>query len=240
MNRAIFSAMVCSCKCAAELYLRNECFFCGKVWICTSHSLSFRLFYKYCGLTIFNSFNFVACEFSVESCRMEIFGVFEDLVICCLIIVCKSLKTRLKKDGVLTVRKRRFFPKKRRVSGAKTSFFDPKDFVFFRKNGIFSPVDFFFAFLKVLFTLKSLRNSEKFTPAHSFHILISTLKAMIYILLTSQYKLVVSYRDFENKIGTSFSRSQPSRNGVFTFYLTDLFQRVFQHKKTIGYIDITD
>ena len=35
------------------------------------------------------------------------------------------------------VRKRRLFPKKRRVSGAKTSFFDPKDFVFFRKNAVF-------------------------------------------------------------------------------------------------------
>ncbi len=86
------------------------------------------------------------------------------------------------------VGKRRFFPRKRRVSGAETKSFESKDFVFFRKNAVFSSVDFFFVILKVSFTLKSLRNSEKFTPAHSFHILTSTLKAMIYILLTSQYK----------------------------------------------------
>ena len=105
--------------------------FCGKVWICTSHSFSFRFAYNHSELTIFNSFNFVACEFSRRERRMEIFGVFEGLVICCLIIVCESLKTRLKKDGVLTVEKRRLFPKKRRVGGAKTSFFESKDLVFF-------------------------------------------------------------------------------------------------------------
>ena len=74
------------------------------------------------------------------------------------------------------VRKRRLFPKKRRVSGAKTSFFVSKDFVFFRKNAVFSSVDFFFVILKVSFTLKSLRNSEKFTPAHSFYISILLLR----------------------------------------------------------------
>ena len=74
------------------------------------------------------------------------------------------------------VGKRPFFPKKRRVSGAETSFFDPKDFVFFRKNAVFSSVDFFFVILKVSFTLKSLRNSEKFTPAHSFYISILLLR----------------------------------------------------------------
>ena len=74
------------------------------------------------------------------------------------------------------VRKRRLFSRKRRVSGAKTSFFDPKDFVFFRKNAVFSYVDFFFVILKVSFTLKLLRNSEKFTPAHSFYISILLLR----------------------------------------------------------------
>ena len=74
------------------------------------------------------------------------------------------------------VRKRRLFAKKRRVSGAKTSFFDPKDFVFFRKNAVFSSVDFFFVILKVSFMLKSLRNSKKFTQAHSFHISILLLR----------------------------------------------------------------
>ena len=133
----------------------------------------------------------------------------------------------------MTVRKRRFFPKKRRVSGAKTSFFDPKDFVFFRKNGIFSSVDFFFVILKVSFMLKSLRISEKFTQAHSFHILISTLKAMIYILLTSQYKSVASYRDFENKIGTSFSRSQPSRNGGSLFPWHVYFNESFNIRRRL-------
>ena len=37
--------------------------FCGKVWICTSHSLSFRFTYNHSELTIFNSFNLVVCEF---------------------------------------------------------------------------------------------------------------------------------------------------------------------------------
>ena len=86
------------------------------------------------------------------------------------------------------VGKRRLFPKKRRVSGAKTSFFVSKDFVFFRKNGIFSPVDFFFVILKVSFMLKSLRNSEKFTQAYSFHISILLLRMrgnMITVLVNS-------------------------------------------------------
>ena len=95
------------------------------------HSLSFYLLYNYSELTIFNSFNFVVCEFFVESCRMEIFRVFEGLATSCLTVNCKHIEERLKKDGVLTVEKRRLFPKKRRVSGAKTSFFESKDFVFF-------------------------------------------------------------------------------------------------------------
>ena len=97
----------------------------------SSHSLSFHLLYNYSELTIFNSFNFVACEFSVESCRMEIFRVFEGLAMCCILAVYKCIEERLKKDGVLVVGKRRLFPKKRRVSGAKTKSFESKDFVFF-------------------------------------------------------------------------------------------------------------
>ena len=73
----------------------------------------------------------MACEFFVESCRMEIFRVFEGLVTSCLTVNCKHIEEQLKKDGVLTVEKRRLFPKKRRVSSAKTSFFESKDFVFF-------------------------------------------------------------------------------------------------------------
>ena len=49
----------------------------GSVALPYSHSLSFHLLYNYSKLTIFNSFNFMACEFSVESFRMEIFRVFE-------------------------------------------------------------------------------------------------------------------------------------------------------------------
>ena len=51
----------------------------------------------------------MAREFSVESFRMEIFRVFEGLVISCLIANCKYIEDRPEKDGVLTVRKRRLF-----------------------------------------------------------------------------------------------------------------------------------
>ena len=70
---------------------------------------------------------------------LKFFRVFYGLIINCISAVCKCIEGRLKKDGVLMVRKRRFFAKKRRVSGAKTSFFESKDFVFFRRNGIFCP-----------------------------------------------------------------------------------------------------
>ena len=88
----------------------------------------------------------MAREFSVESFRMEIFRVFEGLAISCLTTNCKYIKDRPKKDGVLTVEKRRFFPKKRRVRGAKTSFFESKDFVFLRKNAVFSFEAIFLSF----------------------------------------------------------------------------------------------
>ena len=110
------------------------------------HSLSIRLFSKYCSLTIFNPFNFMAREFSVESFRMEIFRVFEGLVTSCLTTNCKYIEDRSEKDGVLTVGKRRLFSRKRRVRGAKTSFFETKDFVFFRKDGVFSFEAIFLSF----------------------------------------------------------------------------------------------
>ena len=40
---------------------------------------------------------------------MEIFGVFEGLAMCCILAVYKCIEERLKKDGVLTVEKRRLF-----------------------------------------------------------------------------------------------------------------------------------
>ena len=73
----------------------------------------------------------MACEFSVESFRMEIFRVFEGLATSCLTVNCKYIEDRPEKDGVLTVEKRRLFPRKRRVSGAETKSFESKDFVFF-------------------------------------------------------------------------------------------------------------
>ena len=80
----------------------------------------------------------MAREFSVKRNSPEIFRVFEGLVISCLSTNCKYIEDRPEKDGVFTVEKRRLFPKKRRVSGAKTSFFESKDFVFLRKNAVFS------------------------------------------------------------------------------------------------------
>ena len=103
-----------------------------------SHSLSFRFVCNHSKLTIFNSFNFTACEFSVESFRMEIFRVFEGLAISCLTTNCKYIEDRSEKDGVFTVEKRRLFSRKRRVRGAKTKSFESKDFVFLRKNAVFS------------------------------------------------------------------------------------------------------
>ena len=110
------------------------------------HSLSIRLFCKYCKLTIFNSFNSIAHEFSAGGNLLEIFRVFEGLAKDCISTPCKHIENRPEKDGVLTVEKRRFFPKKRRVSGAKTKSFESKDFVFFRKNAVFSFEAIFLSF----------------------------------------------------------------------------------------------
>ena len=111
-----------------------------------SHSLSFHLLYNYSKLTIFNSFNFIAHEFSAGGSLLEIFRVFEGLAISCLTTNCKYIEDRPKKDGVLTVEKRRLFSRKRRVSNAKTKSFESKDFVFLRKNGVFSFEAIFLSF----------------------------------------------------------------------------------------------
>ena len=106
--------------------------------ILSLHSLSIRFFCKYCKLRIFNSFNFIACEFSAGGSLLEIFQVFHGLAKSCISMSCKHIEDRPEKDGVLTVRKRRLFSRKRRVSSAKTKSFESKDFVFLRKNAVFS------------------------------------------------------------------------------------------------------
>ena len=109
----------------------------GSVALPYSHSLSFHLLYNYSKLTIFNSFNFIAHEFSARGNLLEIFRVFNGLAKSCISMSCKHIEDRPEKDGVLTVERRRFFPKKRRVSGAETKSFESKDFVFLRKNAVF-------------------------------------------------------------------------------------------------------
>ena len=69
---------------------------------------------------------------------LKFFRVFYGLIVNCISAVCKFIEERPEKDGVFMVEKRRLFPKKRRVRGAKTSFFESKDFVFFRKDAVFS------------------------------------------------------------------------------------------------------
>ena len=81
----------------------------------------------------------MACEKSVERRKVKFLRVFERLINYCVLVCYEYAEDCLKKDGVFTVGKRRLFPKKRRVRGAKTSFFETKDFVFFRKDGVFCP-----------------------------------------------------------------------------------------------------
>ena len=82
-------------------YLFNPCYLCSQnAPISSLHSLSIRLFRKHCKLTIFNPFNFMAREFSVESFRMEIFRVFEGLVTSCLTTNCKYIEDQPEKDGI--------------------------------------------------------------------------------------------------------------------------------------------
>ena len=111
-------------------YLFNPCYLCSQnAPIPSLHSLSFQSFCKHCKLTIFNSFNFIAREFSAGKNLLEIFRVFEGLAKDCISISCKHIENRPEKDGVLTVEKRRFFRKneelvvlKRSLSSQKTSF----------------------------------------------------------------------------------------------------------------------
>ena len=109
-------------------YPFNPC--CPNSPIPSSYSLSFQPLHKYCSLTIFNSFNFIAHEFPAGGSLLEIFRVFEGLAKDCISISCKHIENRPSK--------RRLFSRKRRVSGAKTKSFESKDFVFFRKNAVFS------------------------------------------------------------------------------------------------------
>ena len=119
-------------------YLFNPCYLCSQnAPIPSLHPLSFQPFRKHCKLTIFNSFNFIAHEFSTGGNLLEIFRIFEGLAKDCISIFCKHIEDRPEKDGVLTVRKRRLFSRKRRVSGAETKSFESKDFVFLRKNAVF-------------------------------------------------------------------------------------------------------
>ena len=132
------------------------------------HSLSFRLFRKRCPLTIFKVFNFMACEKSVERREVKFSRVFERLINYCVLDCCEYIEDCLKKDGVFTVGKRRLFPEKRRVRGAKTSFFETKDFVFFRKNGVFSALVAFPLCGRRCFARKSPQNMENFSSNYLF------------------------------------------------------------------------
>ena len=73
----------------------------------------------------------MACEKSVERREVKFLRVFERLINYCVLVCYEYVEDCLKKDGVLLAGKRRLFPKKRRVSGAKTKSFETKDFVFF-------------------------------------------------------------------------------------------------------------
>ena len=114
----------------------------------------------------------MAREFSVESFRIEIFRVFEGLAKDCISTPCKYIENRPEKDGVLTVEKRRFFPKKRRVSDAKTKSFESKDFVFFRKNGVFFQWNLILSFGRRCLGRKQARNRMKIPPTYLFCILV--------------------------------------------------------------------
>ena len=123
-------------------YLFNPCYLCSQNGSVPSlHSLSIRLFRKHCKLTIFNSFNFIAHEFSAGGNLLEIFRVFEGLAKDCISTPCKHIENRPEKDGVLTVEKRRFFRKneelvvlKRSLSSQKTSFSSEKTPCFSREG----------------------------------------------------------------------------------------------------------
>ena len=127
---------------------------------------------KHCKLTIFNSFNFMAHEFSAGGNLLEIFWVFEGLARNCISTPCKHIENRPEKDGVLTVGKRRLFSRKRRVSGAKTSSFESKDFVFSRKNAVFFSMVSLLSSEKYDFGRKQAQNTKKFRRLAHFAFLL--------------------------------------------------------------------
>ena len=88
----------------------------------------------------------MACEKTVERREVKFSRVFERVINSCVLDCYEYIEDCLKKDGILLAGKRRLFPKKRRVRGAKTSFFETKDFVFFRKDGVFSFEAIFLSF----------------------------------------------------------------------------------------------
>ena len=98
----------------------------GSVALPYSHSLSFQPLSKHCGLTIFNSFNFMACEFSAGGNLLEIFRVFEGLAKDCISISCKHIENRPKKDGVFFRKNEELVILKRSLSSQKTSFSSEK------------------------------------------------------------------------------------------------------------------
>ena len=158
-------------------YLFNPCYLCSQnAPIPSLHSLSFQPFRKHCSLTIFNSFNFIAHEFSAGGNLLEIFRVFEGLAKDCISTPCKHIENRPEKDGVLMVRKRRLFSRKRRVSSAKTKSFESKDFVFLRKNAVFFIRGNLLIILKVPFYTKITSKHEKIPSKFSFHTLVSLLR----------------------------------------------------------------
>ena len=130
------------------------------------HSLSFRFACNHSELTIFNFFNFIAHEFSAGWNLLEIFRVFEGLAKDCISTFCKHIENRLKKDGVLMVRKRR-------VSSAKTKSFESKDFVFLRKDGVFFQWNLILSFRRRYFGRKSPKNRRKIPQTYLFCFLTS-------------------------------------------------------------------
>ena len=158
-------------------YLFKPCYpYSQNGFIPSLHSLSIRFFCKYCKLTIFNSFNFIAHEFSAGRNLLEIFRVFEGLAKDCISTFCKHIENRPEKDGILMVRKRRLFSRKRRVSNAKTKSFESKDFVFLRKNAVFFIRGNLLIILKVPFCTKITSKHEKIPSKFSFHTLVSLLR----------------------------------------------------------------
>ena len=72
------------------------------------------------------------------------------------------------------VGKRRLFPKKRRVIGAKTSFFESKDFVLLRKDAVFFPLNLVLPLERRYFGRKSPQNTENFHRIAHFAFLLSS------------------------------------------------------------------